>query len=107
MPVESNYLYIGADMEVAYLGVKEKRTGEALPSGTASWTVKTMAGTTVATGAVVYDEDSDSDYYGVIPGTLSLTEDTEYRVVLEFESEDGTILDRRDGIYKAVYRLKK
>ena len=105
MPITPNYLYIGADMQVSYLGVKDRRTGDALPDGTVTWEVKTTGGVSVANGVLSYDETSDSDYYGTIPGDTALTDGTEYVVILKYEDDSG-MLDERRETYQAVYRTK-
>lgn len=83
-------LYIGNSLDVKITGLSDS-DGEYIDNATCSVTLKDAEGT-VVTGAsglsMAYITDSDGDYLGVLPSTLSLTVDDTYYLEVTATSDD-------------------
>lgn len=98
------FIYIGADHDVLYSGAVPRSGGSYLNTGSGTWTLKTAAGASVATGTIDYVAASNGNYTGVIAGTsiTGLTEGTTYYVEISFA--DLTFHDFRRWPVEAAYR---
>ena len=80
--LECGDLLIGNSMDVKLLNVKVR--DEVVDDATFTVTVKTAAGTVVtgADGLAMPADETEGDYLGTLPETLSLVEDGRYQVIV-------------------------
>ncbi len=100
----SNTLYISADNVVQYTGARDARSGVYLNDGTATYSLKTTAGTTVTSGSLTYSADTNGDYYGTIASTVDLTPYNQDRLNLSVTFNQDNYDDYRKLAVVVCYR---
>lgn len=95
-------LYIGSDRTVTWTGARAG--GSYLNSATVTWALKTLSGTSVATGSLSYQSGSNGNYVGTIASSVTggLTENDYY--YLEVTLSQSGYDDFRRLYCKAQYR---
>lgn len=86
MPTPNRVLHIGCDEDVFYSDAQAAADGTALTTGTCTFVVKTLAGTTVSGTSGTASHVSGGDYRGVIEstGTANLSNGSEYVIEITF-----------------------
>jgi hypothetical protein len=79
-------LYVGCDMDLAYLGARAALDNTYLNSGTCTYDITDQTGTSIGTGTLTYDAGSSGNYRGVIESTVTdtVTEDAYYTLTITF-----------------------
>jgi hypothetical protein len=90
----STVLYVGNDMAVRIVGLREGVTGSWLNNQTLSGELCDAAGDpldTPVTFDLDYEAGSDGNYVGLLPATANVADGTAYRLVIDADGGPGLV----------------